>query len=118
MTRKTKGGTRALPLQYFGEASAVSASEGVDRLTVSGNTVRPSIGGKRRTKRSTKHRTKRSTKRSTAKKHGTKKQRGGFYPSVMGNFVAGASKYIVPLALYAGFKLMNRPTHKKGRSRK
>lgn len=112
MARKSRGGTRALPLQYFGETAATSASEGVDRLTVSGNTVRPSIGGKRRTKRDIK-------RSNTKKKNGTKRRyRGGFYPSVMGNFVAGASKYIVPLALYAGFKLLNRPTHKKGRSRR
>jgi len=104
MARKSRkqGGTRALPLQYFGDAAPTSASEGVDRLTVSGNTVRPSIGGKRVTKRRRNHRHK----------------KGGFYPSVMGNFVPAASKYIVPLALYAGFKLMNRKTKKRSTRRK
>lgn len=97
-TKTRRGGSRALPLQYFGEAAPVSASEGVDRLVASGNTVRPSIGGKRR--------------------RTYRKKKGGFYPSVMGNFVAGASKYVVPLALYAGFKLMNRPTHKNRRRRR
>lgn len=32
---------------------------------------------------------------------------GGFIPSVGEPFVAAASKYIVPLALFAGYKLMN-----------
>jgi len=67
-------------------------------MAVSGNTVRPAIGGKRRTKR--------HNKRSTRK-------RGGFYPSVMGNFVPAASKYITPLALFAAYKLMNHPSRKQ-----
>jgi hypothetical protein len=33
----------------------------------------------------------------------------------MGNFTASASKYIVPMALYAGYKMMN---HKKRRTRR
>jgi len=97
-TRK-QGGNRPLPLQYFGSAAPVSASAGVDRLDVNASMVRPAIGGKR-------------SKRST-------KKRGGFYPSVMGNFVPAASKYITPLALFAGYKLLKKSqnTKKQRRSR-
>jgi len=90
-TRK-QGGNRPLPLQYFGDAAPASASEGSTRLNISGNMVRPAIGGKQ-------------SKRKT--------QKGGFVPSVMGNFVAAASKYITPLALFAAYKLMKHPTKKR-----
>jgi len=96
-TRK-RGGNRPLPLQYFGAAAPVSAGAGGDRLATSGNMVRSAIGGKR-------------SKRST-------KKRGGFYPSVMGNFVAASSKYITPLALFAAYKLMKHPSKKRRSSRK
>ena len=91
-TRK-RGGNRPLPLQYFGEASPVSASAGGDLLDVTGRTVRHAIGGKR------------------TKKH------GGFYPTVMGNFVPAASKYITPLALFAAYKLMNKSQNTKKQRR-
>lgn len=93
-TRK-RGGNRPLPLQYFGAAAPVSASAGVDRLDVTGSMVRPTIGGKR-------------SMRST-KKH------GGFYPTVMGNFIPAASKYITPLALFAGYKLLKKSQNTKKR---
>lgn len=96
-TRK-QGGNRPLPLQYFGAAAPVSASAGGDRLDVTGHMVRPTIGGQRSI------RSMRSTKR-----------RGGFYPTVMGNFVPAASKYITPLALFAAYKLMNKSKHTKKR---
>jgi len=95
MTRTRRRGGGPLPLQYFGAAAPVSAEAGSDRLAVQGNTVRPSIGGKRRKSR---------------------QMRGGFYPSVMGNFTALASKYIVPIALFAGYKLLGRFT-RKGKKR-
>ena len=102
-TRK-RGGNRPLPAQYFGEAAPVSAGAGVDRLDVTGNTVRPAIGGKRSI---------RSTRSMRNKK------RGGFYPSVMGDFIPVASKYITPLALFAGYKLLKRSQHtKKHRSKR
>jgi hypothetical protein len=41
------------------------------------------------------------------------KKRGGFYPTVMGNFVPAASKYITPLALFAAYKLMKRHSKKR-----
>ena len=89
-TRK-QGGNRPLPLQYFGAAAPVSASSGVDRLDITGNMVRPTIGGQR----------------------SMRKKRGGFYPTVMGNFVPAASKYITPLALFAAYKLMKKSQHTK-----
>jgi len=98
MTRTRRRGGGPLPLQYFGAAAPVSAEAGSDRLAVQGNTVRPSIGGKRRKSRS------------------KRRMRGGFYPSVMGNFTTMASKYIVPIALFAGYKLLGRFT-KKGKKR-
>ena len=57
--------------------------------------------GKRPTRRS---RTLRSM-RSMRSMRSTRKMKGGFVPSVMGNFLFGASKYITPLALFAGYKL-------------
>jgi hypothetical protein len=99
-TRK-QGGNRPLPLQYFGDAAPVSASAGVDRLDITGNMVRPTIGGQRSIR-------------------SMRKKRGGFYPTVMGNFVPAASKYITPLALFAAYKLMKKSQHtkKKRRSRR
>lgn len=96
-TRK-RGGNRPLPLQYFGAAAPVSASAGGDRLDVNGNMVRPAIGGRRSMRKSM-------------------KKRGGFYPSVMGNFVPAASKYITPIALFAAYKLMNKSQNTKKQRR-
>ena len=96
-TRK-RGGNRPLPLQYFGAAAPVSASAGVDRLDVTGNMVRPAIGGKRNMRKSM-------------------KKRGGFYPSVMGNFVSATSNYITPIALFAAYKLMNKTSATKKQRR-
>jgi hypothetical protein len=39
-------------------------------------------------------------------------RRGGFYPSVMGSFTHSASKYIVPMALYAGYKMLKKSQEK------
>ena len=103
-TRK-RGGNRPLPLQYFGQTAPVSAAEGSALLHTSGNMVRPSIGGKRskRSKRS---------KRISIRKG---KKHGGFVPSVMGNFVPAAAKYITPLALFTAYKLMKHPTKRSTR---
>lgn len=38
---------------------------------------------------------------------------GGFVPSVGEPFVAAASQYIAPLALFAGYKLLNRTKRNK-----
>lgn len=99
-SKKRRGGYASpLPLSYFdGKAPDVSAAAGRDLLRASGLGVRPSIGpvtygfnkigGRRRTKK------------------------GGFYPSVMGNFTHAASKYIVPMALYAGYKMLKKSQKK------
>lgn len=50
----------------------------------------------------------------TVKRSRTRRMKGGFVPSVMGNFLFGASKYITPLALFAGYKLY---TKTKGSTR-
>uniref|UniRef100_A0A6C0DG43 Uncharacterized protein n=1 Tax=viral metagenome TaxID=1070528 RepID=A0A6C0DG43_9ZZZZ len=44
--------------------------------------------------------------------------KGGFVPSVMGNFLLGASKYITPLALFAGYKLYTKTKNMKCRARR
>jgi len=97
-----KRGGGPLPLRYFdADAYQSSASAGSDVLGVSGLEVRPKIGGKSQSSlRRASKRTKRSTKRA-------RRTKGGFIPTIMEPFVAGCSKYIVPLALFAGYKLMN-----------
>jgi hypothetical protein len=94
-SKKRKGGAAtALPLHYFGakEPFAADAGRNLLPIPVDGMGVRPRIGGRR-----------------------SHKRKGGFYPSVMGDFTVSASKYIVPMALYAGYKMMN---HKKRRTRR
>ena len=91
-----------LPLRYYApNAATYDASSGRDLLRVSGNVVRPAIGGKRRTRKS---RTSR-----------TRKQKGGFVPSVMEGFCAATSKYVVPLALFAIHSLVRKGTQKAGK---
>jgi hypothetical protein len=99
--KRNGGAATAFPLSYFSrDAAEPAAPSGRDLLTAMPPLgVRPRIGGKRR----------RHTKRH-------RKTKGGFVPSVMDSFAVAASKYIVPLALFAGYKLMTRK-HKKGRSR-
>ena len=54
------------------------------------------------------------------------RKRGGFYPSVMGSFLANAQAAVVPLALYALYhtavpklaKRKDKKTRRNGRSRK
>lgn len=89
--RRRGGNATNLPAPYF-KAPLVqpSANAGQDLLKIVGNMVRPRIGGgKRKTKK-----------------------RGGFVPSIMEGFSQVAGKYVLPLAMFAGYKLMNR-THKK-----
>ncbi len=104
-TRRNKtrrgGAATVLPLSYFNVgASEPAAAPGHDLLkAIPPIGVRPKIGGKRRTKRVLKKR---------------KNQKGGFIPSIMDGFVAAASKYIVPVTLFAGYKLLT----KKGKKGK
>ena len=96
--KRSKGGNQPFPLKYFKpDAPQPSASAGPDILQTHGQEVRPRIGGKRVLK-----------SRGTRRLRRQKRTKGGFLPSVMGNFVASASKYIVPLTLFAGYKLMTR----------
>ena len=100
MRKTRKGGSYGpMPLKYFDATlTGPSAAAGRVLLPASGMGIRPRIGGKRSKKRS--HR------------------RGGFVPSVMGNFVQSTSKYIVPMALYATYKLMTRKGSKSKKSRR
>jgi hypothetical protein len=103
MRRTKKRGGAPLPLSYFGVAeSRVSAGPGADLLRPSGMGIRPAIGGRRSAHKS----------RVTRKTRRTRKTRGGFTPSIMGNFVASASKYITPIVLFAGYKMLKKDTAK------
>ena len=83
-----------------------------DLLTVRDHVIRPAIGGKR-TKKAKGRKSHKHTKGRKSRKSSKRVQKGGFYPSVMGNFIGAASKYIVPIALFAGYKLMNRTLKRK-----
>ena len=89
-----------------------SASAGRDLLLESrmSTMARPVIamkGGKRR----------KQQRRKTQRRKTHRKQRGGFLPSIGEGFVAAAAKYAAPLALLGLYKLMNKPTRKRSRSR-
>jgi len=94
--RRTGGAATVMPLQYYNPGlRAPSAGEGHNLLASSAPmNVRPKIGGKRRKMRK------------------TRKTKGGFVPSIMDGFVAAASRFIVPLALYSGYKLLSRKQKK------
>jgi hypothetical protein len=102
--RRNGGAATVMPLSYYNPgASEPSANSGHDLLkAIPPFGVRPKIGGGRRTKH-------KYTKRN-------RKIKGGFLPSMMEGFVASASKYLVPVALFAGYKLMTRK-QKNGRRR-
>ena len=106
--KRNGGAATVMPLQYYSpDAREPSAGVGRDLLgAMPPIGVRPKIGGKR-------------SRRHPRRKHSTRrhhKVKGGFGPSVMDVFVAAASKYFVPLALFAGYKLMTRKG-KKGSKR-
>ena len=94
-----------------------SASAGRDLLLESrmSTMARPVIamkGGKRRRQQRRK-----TQRRKTQRRKTHRKQRGGFLPSIGEGFVAAAAKYAAPLALLGLYKLMNKPTRKRSRSR-
>ena len=101
-SKRSRGGA-PLPLAYFGAAPQIGmpVPEGSDM--VAGSVIRPRIGG------GTKRR-KQNKRNKKSKRHA--KQSGGFIPTVMEGFCAAASKYIVPLALFAGYKWMTRSKKK------
>jgi hypothetical protein len=117
---KAKGGAAtAFPLKYFDPSvHEPNANAGRDLLKAEAPLgVRPRIGGKRTAKRVLKKRNKRTkkTKGTRRVRIGKKRQFGGFVPSVMGNFVEAASKYIVPLVLYAGYNMLTKKNKKGGK---
>jgi hypothetical protein len=107
--KRSGGAATVMPLQYFNPMEKnPSASPGHNLLEAQPPLgIRPKIGGggKRRL----------LPRKSYRRNSKNKKTTGGFVPSVMGNFVASASKYIVPLALFAGYKLMTRKAKKTNR---
>lgn len=102
-THRKGGAATAFPLKYYDpSAHEPSADAGRDLLkAIPPLGVRARIGGSRR--------------RRVIKSH--RAHKGGFVPSVMDGFVAAASKYIVPVALFAGYKLMTRKSGRRTRRR-
>jgi len=111
--RKNGGGATVMPLKYFDpsykEPSAAPGHNLLEAIAPLG--VRPKIGGQRSklSKRSRRNKGSRRTRRRTYRK------KGGFVPTVMGGFVNAASKYIVPIALFAGYKLLTKKAKKSRR---
>ena len=105
MKSRRRGGS-SFPLQYYNsKAPFVSGPAGTDMQSY-GNIIRPHIPMKGGSKAGSKAGSRR------------KRSRGGFVPSVMEGFVALTSKYITPLALFSGYKLMTRKKSKKGKKSK
>jgi hypothetical protein len=106
--------------RYSNPLNSVSvADQGRDLLGASGMGVRPAIGGRTirfmrrilKTKRA--NRSKRANRANKVRRtYRNKRTKGGFIPSIMEPFISSVSKYIVPLVLYSGYKLMT--TSKKG----
>ena len=106
-----RGGATAWPLSYFSPTAVTpSSGAGIELLGAASSIVRPAIkttGGKRKARKTRKaNKAHKAHKAHKARK--SRKSRGGFVPSIMGNFVAAASKFIVPIALYSGYKLLSR----------
>jgi hypothetical protein len=101
--RRNGGAATVMPLSYYNPGAAEpDAAAGRDLLkAIPPFGIRPKIGGRRSMRRRT-------------RKH--RKSSGGFVPSIMDSFAVAASKYIVPLALFAGYKLMTKKG-KKGTGR-
>ena len=92
-------------MKFFNANAAEPAAwAGRNIQYASGLGIRASIGGKRQTRSKSRRRQKRS-----------KRSKGGFYPSVMGSFTQSAARFITPVALYAGYKLITNRTHHKRR---
>ena len=107
MKSRRRGGS-PLPLQYYNSKAPFTSVPAETDMQVNGSTIRPHIpmkGGKGR----------RVSIRSNRR---SRRSRGGFVPSVMEGFVGLASKYITPLALFSGYKLMTRKKSKKSKKSK
>ena len=108
-SKRSKGGA-PLPLAYFGAAPQIGmpVPEGSDM--VAGSVIRPRIGGGTKRRKQNKQNKRNKKAKRTKKQSG--KQSGGFIPTVMEGFCMAASKYITPLALFAGYKWMTRSQKK------
>ena len=113
MKSRRRGGS-SFPLQYYNsKAPFVSGPAGTDMQSY-GNIIRPHIPMKGGSKGGLKCGLKGGLKGGSRRK----RSRGGFVPSVMEGFVALTSKYITPLALFSGYKLMTRKKSKEGKKSK
>ena len=140
--RRAGGGATVLPQQYYNPGlRAPSAGEGHNLLASSAPmNVRPKIGGERKSRKAPRWPTRKSktasrkvrdkiARRATLAlkaawaarikaahlkevSRKSRKSRGGFVPSIMDGFVTAASQFIVPLALYSGYKLLSRKQKK------
>jgi len=101
VNKKYGGGSTVMPMKYYNPNMVESsATAGNDLLKASlPISVRPRIGGMIRNK----------TQR--------RKLKGGFVPSIMEGFVAATSKYIVPIALFAGYKMITRKNKHKNKTK-
>ena len=136
------GAATVMPLQYYNPGAAPpSASAGRDLLgAIPPIGVRPKIGGERKSRKAPRWPTRKSktasrkvrdkiARRATLAlkaawaarikaahlkevSRKSRKSRGGFVPSIMDGFVAAASRFIVPVALFAGYKLLTRKQKK------
>ena len=108
-SKRSRGGA-PLPLAYFGAAPQMGmpVPEGSDM--VAGYVIRPRIGGGTKRRKQNKQNKRNKKAKRTKKQSG--KQSGGFIPTVMEGFCMAASKYITPLALFAGYKWMTRSQKK------
>lgn len=96
--KRNGGAATVMPIQYYHpEAQMRDVSAGHDLLkAIPPLGVRPKIGGNRKNKTN---------------------RKGGFVPSVMDGFAAAAGQYVVPVALFAGYKLMTRKGKRASRRR-
>jgi hypothetical protein len=75
--------------------------------------VIPISGGRRKT-----HRRKHSHRKITRRhKQKTRKQKGGFIPSIGEAFAAAAAKYITPIALYVLYRFIDNKKSRKSKGR-
>jgi len=94
---KMAGG--AMPLSYVNPSyREPSAYAGPNRVFSEPGLARPAMNltGGKRSKKSRKSRKQRRTRRS---------KRGGFYPSVMGNFIQNGSR-LIPAAGVTGYRML------------
>ena len=76
----------------------------------------PVSGGRRKINRRThKHSSRKITRRH---RHKSRKQKGGFVPSVGEAFAAAAAKYITPIALYGLYRFINNKKTRKAKGRR